>query len=260
VRNSERPCNAIFPLPSATLPAGAYRGAVTRYLEEQRSRTSLDSFALLAADLRHTLAVHAAGERIPLANGGGSLSAIFSLIPFLVYAGHVVLAEGDGRRAAEGKLEALLAGGSAEEAVVLGLWLLTREEWDAIRAEMLQRLVKQRVRAVADDPWETQELREAFLMFILVDRVSRLVKAESAAPAVRKENGALKVGPHKAAQWIDAWMGRVASEGKNVVVEFEEFAQDGEAEIWATGSSRDAFEFAEIGSVNPSEWIVAALA
>jgi hypothetical protein len=49
----------------------------------------------------------------------------------------------------------LLAGGSADEAAVLALWLLTPEEWDPIRAEMLQ--------------WETHELREAFLMFILVD-------------------------------------------------------------------------------------------
>jgi hypothetical protein len=40
---------------------------------------------------------------------------------------------------------------------------------DPIRAEMLQRFVKQRGSAVADDPRETHHLREAFLMFILVD-------------------------------------------------------------------------------------------
>jgi hypothetical protein len=75
----------------------------------------------------------------------------------------------DSRRAAEGKLEALIAGGSADEAAVLALWLLTPEESHPIRAEMLQRFVKQRGSAVADDPRETHELREAFLMFILVD-------------------------------------------------------------------------------------------
>jgi hypothetical protein len=55
-------------------------------------------------------------------------------------------------------------------------------------------------------------------------------------------------------------MARVASEAKNVAVEFEEFAQDAEHEIFVIGSIRDAFEFPERRSVNPAEWIVAALA
>jgi E3 ubiquitin-protein ligase UBR4 len=260
VRNSERPCNAIFPLPSATLPPPVYRNAISRYLEEARARTGLDSFALLAADVRHTLATFAAGERIPLSAGGGSLTAIFSLIPFLVYAGHIVLSEAETRKAAELKLDGMLSAGPSDEAAVLALWLLSREEWDAVRKDVLERLLKEKVRTPADDPWETKEVKEAFLLFILVDRISRLVKSESGNEVARKENGAIKIGPHKGAQWIEEWLGRVAREGKNVVGEFEEFAEDAEAEILVIGSLRDAVLFAEIGSVDAADWVRAALA
>jgi E3 ubiquitin-protein ligase UBR4 len=260
VRNSERPCNAIFPLPSSTLAPGVYRTRICRYLEEARSRTKLDSFSLLVADVRHTLATLAAGERIPTSAGGGSLTALFSLIPFLVYAGHVVLAEGDARRAAEVRLEGLLAGGPADEAAVLSMWILTREEWAAVRPEILQRIVKQRVKAVGEEPWETKDLRDAFLMFILIDRIAELVKAESGIEVVKKENGALKVGAHKGAAWIEAWMTRVASDGRNLVAEFEEFAQEAESTLLTIGSLADAILFAKIGSIGPADWIAAALA
>jgi E3 ubiquitin-protein ligase UBR4 len=259
VRNSERPCNAIFPLPSATLPKGSYKGAILRYIEGARSHTDLDGFSLLAADVRHTVATFAAGERIPLSAGGGSLTAIFSLIPFLIYAGHIVLAEGDARKAAETKLDGLLAGGAADEAAVLALWLLTTEEWDAVRTGILQRLVKQKVRAVADDPWETKELKEALFIFILVDRISRLVKAPSGCEVARKETGAIKIGPHKNARWVETWLEKVAGDGKTVVSEFEDFAKDAEDEILVISTLKDALLFAEIGSIEPSDWLASAL-
>jgi E3 ubiquitin-protein ligase UBR4 len=261
VRNSERPCNAIFPLPSATLPAAKYRAALTRYLDEARARAALDNFTLVVGDVRHTLASTAAGERIPLSAGGGSLSAIFSLIPFLVYAGHAALADGEARRAAEVRLETLLQpGGMAEEAAVCALWLLSREEWDAVRTAVLTRLVKQRARAPVDDAWQQPHIREAFFLFILVDRIARMVKEETGKPAAFGENGALKVGPHKGAPWIDAWMETVARDGRNVALGFEELAADAEDEIFKIGNLRDALIFAEIGAAEPTEWLAAALA
>jgi hypothetical protein len=117
-----------------------------------RRRAAPDNFALVVGGVRRTLAATAAGERIPLSAGGGSLSSIFALIPFLVCAWHAALADGDARPTAERRLETLLApDGATDETVVSALWLLSREEWDAAHSAVLARFVKQRAEPPADD-------------------------------------------------------------------------------------------------------------
>jgi hypothetical protein len=94
IRNSERPCNHIFPLPSATLKPGQYWLTLVRYLDEIRSGVPLDNFQIIVMDIRQHFLTLSAAERIPLEAGGGSLGSIMSFLPFLIYAGHVVLDEG----------------------------------------------------------------------------------------------------------------------------------------------------------------------
>jgi hypothetical protein len=135
----------IFPLPSATIPARKDRPGLVRYLDEARRRAAPDNFALVVGDVHRPLAATAARERIPLSAGGGSLSAIFSLILFLACAAHATLADGGARTAAERRLETLLAlDGATDEAAVSALRLLSHEEWDPVHSAVLARLGKQR--------------------------------------------------------------------------------------------------------------------
>jgi E3 ubiquitin-protein ligase UBR4 len=169
VRNCERPCNAIFPLPSESMNFGKYRTALTRFLDEARGRVSIDHFQLLVQNLRHQIQVVAAGGRIPLSAGGGSLASILSFVPFLVYAGHVVLQDGDARKGLEGKVEAVLEGGEAvEEAMVLGLWAMSLVEWLEVRVGLLRRLVKSKGKR-EENLWEG--VKEQFFFFMLLDRM-----------------------------------------------------------------------------------------
>jgi hypothetical protein len=50
VRNSEKPCNGILLLPSASLPLGRYRAALLAHLDAVGAGP--DRFAAIAADIR----------------------------------------------------------------------------------------------------------------------------------------------------------------------------------------------------------------
>jgi hypothetical protein len=178
-----------------------------------------------------------------------------------VHAGDAALADVEARTTAERRLETLLApDGATDEAAVSTLWLLSREEWDAAHSAVLARFVKHRAQPPADDAWQQSRVREAFLLFILVDRIARMVKAESVRESAIGEDGALKIEPHQGARWIEACMEMVARDGRNVALGFEELAGDAEDEILKIASLMDALIFAEIGDAAPAEWLAAALA
>jgi hypothetical protein len=211
-------------------------------------------------DIRQHFLTLAAGDRIPLDAGGGSLRSIMSFLPFLIYAGHVVLNEGDMRSKAEGRLDHLLgAGDSIDEAGVASLWLLSREEWVAIRVIVLQKLLRLRVKAPGDDLWATKGVKDAFLFFMLIDRMQQMIKRESGVAPTFKEGGGLAVVSHQNAQWIADFMKRAVQDGRELAREFEELATRAETEWLTVDSLRDAVRFADIGAVEPDEWVRAAL-
>jgi hypothetical protein len=164
------------------------------------------------------------------------------------------------RGKAASRLDHLLASGEAvDEAGVASLWLLSSEEWAAIRVVVLQKLLRLRVKAPGDDLWATKGVRDAFLFFMLVDRMQQMIKRESGVAPTFKEGGGLAVVSHQNAQWIADFMKRAVQDGRELAREFEELATRAETEWLTIDSLRDAVRFANIGAVEPDEWVRAAL-
>jgi hypothetical protein len=231
-----------------------YRMALTRFLNEARGRVSIDHFQLLVQNLRHQIQVVASGGRIPLAAGGGSLASMLSFVPFLVYAGHVVLQDGDARKGIEGKVEALVEGGEAvEEAMVLGLWAMSMAEWLEVRVELLRRLVKSKGKR-EENLWEG--VKEQLFFFVLLDRMQKIMKAACPGQVVRKESRGIRIGPHKGEPWLVGWMERVVNEGCSVAKDFEELAIDFDDSISGIDCVGQAMLAA--GLEGGDEWVTAA--
>ena len=112
LRNCERPCNAIFPLPYSSIPSSQYKESLQRYIDDMRSRSSysgsFDYFRMFFLDVKNHLDTISRGEKVPFSCGGGSLSSIIGLIPFLIHAGHIFLDTESRRSNQESRLQQLI--------------------------------------------------------------------------------------------------------------------------------------------------------
>ncbi|KAK8863925.1 hypothetical protein M9Y10_011618 [Tritrichomonas musculus] len=94
VRNCERPCNAIFPVPSDTLTLAAYRQSLIKFYENVSK--SPDFTMNIVYDLKFHLNKLGEGSVIELSKGGGSMPNSVAIFPFLVYAGTFFMDSLDG--------------------------------------------------------------------------------------------------------------------------------------------------------------------
>jgi E3 ubiquitin-protein ligase UBR4 len=216
VRNCERPCNCIFPLPSQSLPTGKYRAAVLAFWG--RVGASSDPFTAAVADVWAHVTRLAERGRIPVSAGGGSLASIMSLIPFLVYAGHVV------------RQGAITPGANAEEEAVRTLWSVGLREWQTMRAGVLAKIVKEK------GATEWAKVKQAFVFFIIVDRMQGLLKRECD-------------------DWVAEFMNRAESDGPGLAAEFSEFADFAEETIFVLENLESAWALADVGEGNPEEFV-----
>jgi E3 ubiquitin-protein ligase UBR4 len=222
VRNSEKPCNHIFPLPHLSVTRHSYRATIAMYFENLGFGT--DPFAAVVGDVRTHCAMLAEGNRIPVSAGGGSLSSIMSLIPFLIYAGHILL--GDARP----------RGTNAEDIAVRSLWFANAVEWKGMRAEVFAGILKGRV---VGEEWNSGT-KQSFLFFVIVDRIQRMLKNEGD-------------------DWPADFLVRVEKDGPEIAQEFADFADIAEEEIFPVANLGDAWVLAEFEEGDPEEFIRSAL-
>jgi E3 ubiquitin-protein ligase UBR4 len=115
VRNVERPCNAIFPIPSATMPAASYLEALNKFYERCSRGHSIRNCVAKVRFHIHKIAT-------------GDLANSIAFIPFLVYAGHILLdvqARENQRLIAERRMEQMILGAEdPSDAFALALWVM----------------------------------------------------------------------------------------------------------------------------------------
>ena len=260
VRNSEKPCNAIFPLPSRSIPLEAYDSAIKRFLDEFKNRGKADYIRMLMLDLKHHISITSKGDRIPLEFGGGSLTTLVELWPFLIFGGGVILTMETQRipQVAE-KLQQLIdSGDDPQLAEIMSIWCLNLEEWEAVSVLMLKRLIKASAPKEGED--ENLKVRQAVIFHIIVDRVHRLIKKPSGEPAEMKENGSIVVSSCRTstlAWFVKGYMDMVLDDGPGVATEFVSFAEEVESEILTTSNIRDLLIRAGV-SGDPTEFVTAA--
>jgi hypothetical protein len=200
-----------------------------------------DYFRMLMLDVRHHLIQISSIQAISLDARGGSLRTIMSPIPFLLYARHVFLGEGDTRKAMETKLGRLLESGeNVEEAAALSFWILSLEEWSAIRLGVLKNLLRLKAKQMTEDLFGgSKGVRDAIFMFLLVNKVQRLVKTMSGIPAVVAGNDLIEVRNHTGQKWLAEFFERILEQGSTVTKEFEDLSGELDEILVMTALSDD---------------------
>lgn len=233
VRNSERPCNAIFPLPSKSISIDMYRQAVTDFLNQFKPRGKVDYFRMVMLDMLQHVRIISKGEKIAIDAGGGSLESIVRLWPFLITAGESVLVPGS---STIDRLQSLLdSGENPFEAAIMSIWLFTLDEWQAMSRMILKSLIK--ANASGDGDEKQAKAQQAALFYIVVDRIHQLTKGPSGVNPTVRENGIVQLRPDAAP--LNDFMQNAFEDGPGVAADFASFAEELEDEIIVTDSLRD---------------------
>ena len=281
VRNCERPCNSIFPLPYHSISQSQYKSALTHFFNEVRGRGSPDYFKMCFFDVKMHLETISKDEKIPLTMGGGSQSSIFELIPFLIYAGHLYL-DGDARHTKEMRLQHLIIENPEEnpiDALVLSLWILSIEEWNEVKLLIFKSLLKtlpmkdesNTKKASNEGPSnenknshtsfenETQlfsKLKSAFILYIIICKLHPMLK-EPSGIAPSKNDNVFIVRDHREEKWIHSFYDKITQHGFEIVNQFLDFAGEVEDEIVEIPNLKTAISYLDIPEANndPYSWV-----
>lgn len=271
LRNCERPCNAIFPLPHSSIPIAQYREALQKYIGDHFS--SKHHYAkLFFLDVQRHIDTISKGEKIPPKLGGGSLSSIIEFLPFLIYAGHVFLDVDIRRIVQETKLQKLLdehlysenattSVSIAQAIAIQSIWIISLEEWDCIKLKIFRTLLraenKTNTKAANSENELFLKLKNALLFYILVNRLQTMLKVPTPIGLSKKENGDLKIREHKTEKWLHDFEDTISNDASKLINEFLDFADELETEILVVGDFKTALLYAEINEANenPYEWI-----
>jgi hypothetical protein len=213
---------------------------------------------MLFMDLETHITTISNGEVISTELGGGSLTAILQLWPFLIYAGHVFLAHDNStREAVENELEQLLdEGKNLYHALVLSLWVLTAEEWDHVKYDLLERVVKANRNRDGKDLLDI--VKQPLLFFIIVNKVQELIKYATGAELVLKEDGHLKLNNGNNAAWQGSFKDDILADGPQISSDFAALAEEIHDTILKCTDLTEALGHAGV-ETDPDEWIAAVL-
>ncbi|OHS98294.1 hypothetical protein TRFO_35287 [Tritrichomonas foetus] len=255
LRNSERPCNGIFPLPSNTLPPDAYRQALISFIETF-NRGKL-YFRSIMVDFKKHLTITANGEKIPHNHGGGSFSSITGFWPFLIYAGQLLLDtepnESRTRKAFEKDLEVQIEkNDNPIDSMIMAIWILSLEEWNAIKLTLLKALLA--TKKIGENENICEIAKSSLILYILVNRIQNMYKKPSQKEAVMADN-VLKISPHTGDSWIQEFSDKVNNEGASLANEWIDFGDELQDEIFCVLDLKTLLLYAEITTEDPEAYI-----
>jgi E3 ubiquitin-protein ligase UBR4 len=247
VRNCERPCNGIFPIPSARLPPDAYLQAIARFFD--RGNRGLAPWNCVIEVKFHMQKI-GEGAMPP----GTSVSSAISFIPFLIYAGHVLIdasAQGFGRDPPrlmyEKRIERMVGGGEdTADAWALSLWTLSLEEWRWAKLKLLGHAIKGLdLPGDLDDRALFDKVKVPLIVFALTCKIQGLLKSDSGvAPMVR--DGQLQIPSHAGAPWISKFLEDMASPDQMSVWNcWKDCAEEAERTLLTMETIQAVFEYTE---------------
>lgn len=280
LRNSERPCNAIFPLPFISLNQNDYKQALIDFVEnsnqfdkqsQKLTVKALIDFKSMMLDCRTHLVLTALNEKIPLQLGGGSLSSIAALLPFIINAGHILLDMDSEASLTTTTARAILEKEIGEsiaslkkpevkkegivDIMAMSIWLLSLEEWNYLKLDFLKLLIGLTLKQ--NEEINTTKLRSILLFYIILSRIQTMVKKSSGNPVKKSENESrILIGPysHKT-PWISEFRAHVEIDPATVEAEWTDFGNELQEEILDVTELKDLLAYAEVHCDNPDEFI-----
>ena len=234
VRNCERPCNSILPIPSSTMPISTYIEGIQKFYSNI-SRTS-DPMHFIFNDLKFHL-LNLGSKRTEITKGGGSFINTIGLFPFLIYSGNWFLDNPRNkftRDYAEKRIETILIKKDCVADIFpLSLLVLSIEEWDAIKLITLQMYIEQENISIDDLNKEefSQKLKEILILYTIVDDMNRMSKKPSGIEPCFSSDGNITVRNHKSEQWIMEFIDSVSNESYGICEKWKRFAEDFENNI-----------------------------
>jgi E3 ubiquitin-protein ligase UBR4 len=206
VRNCERPCNAIFPIPGESLLVEQYRKAVFAFYE--RLHRNQPPALLVIHDIGHQL--------LRMADGKATANRV-GLFPFLIVAGHTVLnSQPTGgtvtRTIMEEKMKLVLAGKApASDGFALALLVLTLEEWNAVKTALLRLMITGLLKDTPEDQFFVR-LKPIVFAWYVVGRMQKRLGKETGTEAVIGDAG-LEIPSHMGAEWVMSFIHEVTCDG-----------------------------------------------
>ncbi|OHT12592.1 hypothetical protein TRFO_03612 [Tritrichomonas foetus] len=266
VRNCERPCNAILPIPSPTINEDMYRYNLIKYYENVSKIN--DYSANIIQDLKYHLIKLGNGTCVEFAKGGGSMPNTVALFPFLVYIGNIFI-DCEGTRwtqrvVYEKRLEKMINGlEDPGDALILSLWILTLEEWEESKLKLLKLFLRKLPKDVFNgDNKETifQAVKPTLVMFIIINKMQKMMKKPSGTRPDFSEEAGIRIPPHNGDPWISEFMKNVVENGLSLCNEWKEFGEEVEDEIIEIADLKSAFIYLEMEKViaeseSPETWI-----
>ena len=269
VRNCERPCNAIFPIPSDTVTPETYKSNLVKYYEGVTK--SNDFSQCILTDIKYHLTKIGEGTCVEFAKGGGSMPNTIALFPFLTYAGIIFLDTDPGsgckwalRNSFERRIERMINGqDDATDSLALSLLVLSLEEWQATKTKLLKifinKVAKQSPDSLNDEDKLFKLIKATLVMFIITDKMQGMMKIPSGKEATFDESG-IKIPNHKGEEWISAFMKKVSQNGFQLCNDWKNFGEEVEDDIIEIQDFKTALTYlglekqlSDAGS--PTEWV-----
>lgn len=248
VRNCERPCNAILPIPSCTLPENAYKKAILNFMENLHIGIHYAKNFIM--ELEYHLTKWGQGQTLDISKGGGSMPNAVGMLPFLIYNLQIFLdLEMNGkliRTIYEQNLMQIISGDHVvEETFATSLALLTLEEWEFAKLDILKYYLSQRVEIANEEADEVvfQKTKPILVAFVITDKLQNMLKKPSGKPINKSEDGKLIIPSHKGEEWISDFMHSLEENSQALCNEYKDFGEEVEDEITCLQDIDTAFVY-----------------
>jgi hypothetical protein len=235
LRNSEKECNAIFPIPSDSLDPALYRDHVVKFY---RGCTNpfMTCLSEMALHLQRLGTFSAADFRA----GGGSIANELGWLPFLINAGHILLdrpraqVDGVNRGAMETEMQKTLDGkADVGLGFALSLWVMSLAEWIGFKLGLLGVVVKNlRIAKEVDDNELFRRTRSILIQFVVTHKLQELLKK----PTQAAKTSDFGIAPHTGDPWITDFQRELGEEGMTKCNEWKELGEFFERSVLSLGT------------------------
>ena len=267
VRNCERPCNAIFPIPSATISRENYRTGIINFYKNFGKGGS--AWQMLIRDVAYSLQLVSNPSCDELAKSWMAIPKAISLLPFLIYADHLIL---DSPGQPQGSYRAQLQRNFYKNlesdlplAFASTFWILTLEEWNYVKLDVLHHLLKSLgISQELSDADLFAAVKPVLLQYVLADKIQAILKKPSMKePEVN--DGKIVPSSTIDAPWIEEFLKSMENDGMATWTAWNDLGEEYDDEIKGMQDARTAFVYTDDlnkvapDGADPLPWIRAHL-
>lgn len=256
VRNCERPCNGIFPIPSESISRPDYLAALRQFYSN--FDRGCPPWRCIIKDVWHAFEVLSGACAEDASNTG--VTKEISILPFLIYAGHLLLGQSSGAEPHRAVLAASF-GKNMDTDLPLAysstLWICSLEEWNHVKLEILKLHIKSlNLSDELSDADLFGAVKPALLTFVLMDKIQKLLKTPSGQEPEIKDGKLIPSGGSDR-PWIGEFLDQMESDSMGVWNSWNDLGEEYKDEIVELPDAKTAFIYTDdLNKVaDPLAWI-----